>query len=176
MEFKTYWSVLETPAYTINSGVYFLILAIIGGVCFKLVQKHKQDKGDEERFTLLFGSGLTILFGLIMFILRTFIYPDQYASEMAKKFESNEFNVVEGPVSNFQRKEEKHRGVSVVTETFTIDTVRFAYGNALMARFGSFDKVNNDVIYNGRILRIAYSDNSPYHENYKFILKIDIRK
>lgn len=111
-----------------------------------------------------------------MFILRTFLYPDQYANEMAKKFDNNEFKSVIGPVSDFYRKEEKHRGVSIITETFSIDTLKFAYGTGLGSSFGSFDKINNDVIYNGQILKITYSDNSPYHNNYKFILKIEKRK
>ncbi|MBK0404969.1 hypothetical protein I5M27_18435 [Adhaeribacter sp. BT258] len=177
MEYTIYWSVLDSPAYSIKSGIYFLILAIIGGVCFRLIKKYKKDKGDEERFTLLFGAGITSLFGLIMFILRTFVYPDQYSDEMAKKLRSNEFPKVEGVISNYQKRiDRRARGSSETIVSFNVDTVEFAFGDALFGNFGSFTKTNNHVISNGQPVRVTYRDYSPYGENFNSILMIEVKK
>ena len=173
MEYTTYWSILDTPAHTIKSNYIGLAIALIGGFCWLLTKKYKKDKGDGDRIVVLFGTGAFTVLGIAMFILLTFIYADNSDIEVAKMLDSPAVKKVEGKVSDFHRSFRNTRYGAETIENFVVDSVQLGYSDALLARFGSFTKTYNNIIYNGQTVRITYRGSPNYGSNL-LILKIEI--
>lgn len=171
MKYATYWSILDSPSHTIKSNFIALIIFLSAGLLWVLVKKMKRDKDNGDKAILLWGTGAFAFLGLLLFFLLTFIYKDNSDAETLKMLNSPSVAMVEGVISNFHR---TYRNGREIIESFTVDSVQFAYGDALLGRFNSFTKTNNNVIYNGQAVRITYKRNSPYGNNFNSILKPEI--
>ena len=174
MEYTTYWSILDTPAHIIKSNYIGLAIALIGGFCWLLIKKYKKDKGDGDRPLVLFSTGAFTVLGIAMFILLTFIYPNNSDIEVAKMLDSPAVKKVEGKISGFDRSFRNTKYGAETIESFVVDSVHFEYNDALLARFGSFTKTNNSIIYNGQTVRVTYRGAPNYRSKFNSILKIEI--
>ena len=174
MEYTTYWSILDSPSHTIKSNLIGLFIALFAGFCWILAKKYKRDSGDGDRMIILWGTGVLTVLGIAMFFLLTFITPDNSDAETAKMLQSAKVKKVEGIVSHFNRRFRNTRLGAETIESFNVDTVKFAYGDALLGKFNSFTKTNNDVIFNGQSVRITYGAGSPYGDSLNSIWKLEI--
>lgn len=176
MDYTTYWTILDSPTNTIKSNTVCLFVAIIAVLLWILTKKYKLDKGDGDKLILLWGTGIFATLSLAFYVLLTFFYVDNSDSQILKMLDSPNTPKVEGLVSNFQRKFRNTKYGKETIESFTIDSVEFAYGDAALGKFNSFYKTNNNVIYNGQKVRVTYRTDSPYGKNFNSILKLEILK
>jgi hypothetical protein len=176
MEYSTYWSILDTPAKSIQSSSVFLFIAIGAVLLWFLAKKFKKDKGDGDRQIVLWGTGAFAVLGFAGYFLLSFFYPDKSNEETLKMLNSTTTPKVEGIISNFQRTLRNTRYGDETIEMFTVDSVQFAYGDALLGKFGSFSQTKNNVIQNGQRVRITYKLGSPYGDKYNSILRLEIAK
>ena len=175
MNYTTYWSILDSPSHTTKSNVICLIIAIGFGLLWVLTKKFKQDKGDGDKLIVLWATGAFAIVGLLGYFVMTFVYKDNSDAQTLKMLNSSTTKV-EGVVSNFQRTYRNAKYGSETIESFTVDSIQFAYGDALLGKFGSFSQTNNNVIHNGQSVRVTYGKGSPYGDNFNSILKIEIGK
>jgi hypothetical protein len=178
MDYTTYWTILDSPANTTKSNSICLVITIVAGLLWVMTKKFKKDNGDGDKTILLWGTATFAILGLTFYILLTFFYKDNSDSKTLKMLASPSTPKVEGLVSNFQRKirNARSRFGSETIESFTVDSVEFAYGDAALGKFNSFCKTNNDVIIDGQKIRVTYRKGSPYRHNYNSILKLEIWK
>jgi hypothetical protein len=176
MDYTTYWTILDSPANTTKSNSICLVIAIVAGLLWVLTKKFKKDNSEGDKTILLWGIGAFAILGLTFYILLTFFYKDNSDSQTLKMLASPSTPKVEGLVSNFQRKFRNARYGSETIESFTVDSVEFAYGDAALGKFNSFCKTNNDVIVDGQKVRVTYRSGSPYGDNFNSILKLEIWK
>jgi hypothetical protein len=176
MHYSTYWTILDSPAKATKSNLICLVITIVAGLLWVVIKKLKKDNGDGDKIILLWGTATFALLGLTFYILFTFFYIDNSDSQTLKMLSSHNTPRVEGLVSNFHRKfrRAKYRGETI--ESFTVDSIEFAYGDAPLGKFNSFCKINNDVIVDGQKVRVTYRNGSPYGENFNSILKLEIWK
>lgn len=170
MEYTTYWTVLDTPSYTIKSNFVCLIIALVAGLLWVLTKKFKKNKGDGEKTIILWGTGVFAILGLTFYILLSFFYKDNSDSQTLKMLDSSSTPKIEGLISNFQRKFRSSRYGNETIESFTVDSVKFAYSDATIGKFYSFCKTNNNVIFDGQKVRVTYGIGSPFGNNYNSIL------
>jgi TM2 domain-containing membrane protein YozV len=175
MDYTKYWTILDSPTNTIKSNTVCLIVAIIGVLIWILTKKFKLDKGDGEKLILLWGTGIFAILSLAFYVLLTFFYVDNSDSQILKILDSPNTLKVKGLVSNFQRKFRNTKYGKETIESFTIDSVEFAYGDAALGKFNSFYKTNNNVIFDGQKVRVTYRQGSHYGNNFNSILKLEIR-
>lgn len=171
MSYSTYWSILDTPSKTIQSNLVFLFFGICSGVLWFIITRLKKNTVDGARIFLLWGTGSFTILGFVGFITLTFFYPDKSKEKTLLILNSPNTPKVEGVISNFER---TYRRRNETIERFTVDSVQFAYGNALLGKFNSFSQTNNNVIFNGQKVRITYSFGSSYGNNYNSILRLEI--
>ncbi len=176
MDYLTYWSILDTPSITIRPNSVFLYIAIGAAVLWVLAMKFKKDKGDGDRKIVLWATAVLALLGIAGCVLLTFIYHDNSYEKTLKMLNSPTTPRVEGIVSNFQRTFRNAKWGDETIEKFTVDSLEFAYGDAALGKFNSFTETNNNVIFNGQRVRITYSSESHYVDNYNSILKLEIAK
>ena len=174
MEYTTYWTILDTPSNTTKSNTVCLVIAIVAGLLLILIKKYKQDNGDGDKTILLWGTSVFSILSLTFYFLLTFFYKDNSDSQTLKMLSSPSTPKVEGLVSNFQRKIHHARYGSETIESFTVDSLEFAYGDAALGKFNSFCKTNNNVIFDGQKVRVTYRTGSPYGDNFNSILKLEI--
>lgn len=174
MDYATYWSILDAPSKTIQSNSVFLYIAIGAAVLWFLAKKFKRDKGDGERKIILWATALFVILGISGYISLTFFYHDNSIERTLEMLNSPTIPRVEGVVTNFHRTFQKTRLGKVTIETFTVDSVRFAYEDAAFGKFNSFAQTNNNVIFNGQRVRVTYSSSSQYDNDYSSILKLEI--
>lgn len=176
MKYITYWSVLDTPSQTIKSDAIALGVAIIAGILWILIKKFKKDQGDGDKSILLWGTGIFAICGLLMFLILTYNYQRHSDSGVSKIFHSPGVEKIEGFVSNFHRVQRNAKYGSETIETFSVDSIQFAYSNAAFGKFFSFSETNNKVVYNGQAVRITYKQDEVYlyGERFKTILKLEI--
>ena len=120
------------------------------------------------------GDRLFSILGLTLYISTSFFYEDDPRSQFLKILNSPNTPRIEGTVSNFQRTYRTARYATETTESFTVDSIQFAYSDAALGKLVSFSQTYNNVIFNGQKVRVTYSYGSPYGENYKRILKLEI--
>lgn len=173
-DYKTYWSILDSPAVTVQSSSIALCMAICASVLWVLVKKYKKDRGEGDRSVLLWSTGAFAVLGFSAYISLTFFYPDNSREETIKMLNSKEALKVEGVISGFERTIRHTRYANETIEMFTVDSVRFAYGDALLGKFNSFTHTNNDVIFNGQRVRITYVQRTTYCHDCNAILKLEI--
>ena len=176
MEFTTYWSILDTPSHTIKSNIIALIVFLLGAFLWILAKKFKKDSGDGDRKLVLWATSTFSILGLLMYILTIFIYKDNSDKQLEEMLNSSKTAKVEGIISNFQRTYRSHKAGKETTEIFMVDSIKFAYSDALLARFGSFGETYNNVIFNGQYVRITFSPDTNFKVEYHTILKIEIGK
>ncbi len=176
MDYTTYWTILDSPSHTTKSNSVCLVIAIVTGLLWYLIKKFKQHKGDGDKTILLWGTGVFAILSLTFYFVLTFFVKDNSESQTLKMLASPTIPKVEGHVYNFQRKFRNSRYGSETIESFTVEGVEFAYGDAALGKFNSFCKTNNDVIIDGQKVRITYRTGSPYGVNYNSILKLEIWK
>jgi hypothetical protein len=176
MDYSTYWSILDTPSKTIQSNSIFLYIGIGASVLWFLAMKFKRDKGDGERKIILWSTAVLTLLGVSGYVLLTFLYQDNSNQRTLEMLNSPTTPRVEGIVSNFQRTFRNAKLGNEIIEKFTVDSVEFAYGDAVLGKFNAFTETKNNVIFNGQRVRITYSSVSPYGDNYHSILKLEIAK
>ena len=173
MNYTTYWSILETPSSSIQSNTICLYIAIITGLLWFIVKRFKKENAEGEKTIILWAIGLFSALGTLFYIILTF-FPFDNSLEMTKKMlTSPKTPRVEGVVSNFER---TNRDGKETIEKFKVDSVEFAYGNAELGRFNSFTKTNNEVIFNGQLVRITYKIGSNYGNKYNTILKLELAR
>jgi len=174
MEYSTYWSILDSPSKTIQSNSICLYVAIGAGLLWLLIKKFKKDNGDGDKTILVWATGIFSVLGIVGYISLTFFNMDNSNEQALKMLNATTTPRIEGVVSNFERtyRSAKYGGETI--EKFTIDSIKFAYGDAALGKFSSFSKTKNNVIFNGQKVRVTYKDGSPYGEIYKSILKIEI--
>ncbi|MEE1943503.1 hypothetical protein VRU48_00190 [Pedobacter sp. KR3-3] len=173
MEYYTYWSISEAPSYAVKSNMIWFVIAVIGGICWLLIKKLM--KNDANKSLSLLGAGTFFILGVVMYCLSTFVYADSSEAALAKELQAAD--VVEGVVADFQRSYRSAKGGAGETiESFSVDSVQLAYGDALLGKFNSFSQTHNDVIYNGQKVRVTYRGRSSYGEQFNSILKIEIAK
>lgn len=174
MNYTTYWSILDTPSKTIQSNSICLWIALISAILWVISIRWNRNKSTEDTVIFRFTTIAFFILGIVGYALLTFIYPDKTYEKTAALLNSNTTPRIEGIVSNFNRAYRKTRTGIETTETFTIDSLTFAYSDAALSKFNSFTETYNKVITNGKKLRITYSGNSTLCENCKSILKIEI--
>lgn len=174
MDYTTYWSVLDAPSHTIKSNTVCLVIGLGFGFIWLLVKRFKKDSGDGDKVSILWGSGLFALLGFFGYFYLTFINKYDSNIRTVELIRSPTTPRVEGTVSNFQRRIRHSKYTDETIESFTVDSVQFAYGDAVLARFNSFTETNNNVIFNGQKVRITYTDWGNYGPN--TILKIEIAR
>jgi|GEM_PF-1069860 len=176
MEYSTYWSVLDTPSKTIQSNSIFLFLAICAGLGWFLAKKFKNDSGDGDRAILLWATGAFVVLGVAGYVTLTFFYPDKTNEKILEMLNAQTTPKIEGVVSNFQRTYRNAKYGAEIIETFSVDSVRFAYGDALLGKFNTFTQTKNNVIFNGQNVRVTYKPGSPYGNEFNSILRLEIAK
>lgn len=172
-EFATYWSILDTPSNTIKSETVVLIIGLTAVLVLLILAFNKKRKSLEKKI----GIGFSAVFAIISFAIYIhlhFFYND--ASTQKLEAMINASKKIEGNVYDFKMTNRSSKGNKELIETFKIDSVEFAYGNALLGQFNSFSEVDNQIIYNGSYLRITYGNESPYGGTYHSILKIEVLK
>lgn len=169
MQYYTYWSILDAPSHTIKSNYIALIIALIALFCWLVIKKFQKESANKS--LSLWGAGLFSGFGALMFCLFTYVYPDNSDKETEKLI--NSYPVVEGVVSNFQINYTQTRARERV-ESFTVDSVQFAYGEALLGKFNSFSETDNHVLFNGQKVRITYNERLSYGNQFHSIVKLEI--
>ncbi len=174
MKYTTYWSILDSPSHTTKSNSVCLVIAIIFGLLWLLTKKYKIDKGEGDKIILLWGTGIFAIIALLGYFALTFVYKDNSDVQILTMLNSHA--KVEGIVSNFQRTHRNARYGGETIEIFTVDSIQFAYGDALLGKFASFSQTYNNVIYDGQQVRVTYGNSSPYGENLNSILKLEIGK
>lgn len=176
MHYTTYWSILDSSSQTIKSNNVCLLIAIIAGLLWFLIKKFKQDNNEGDKTILLWATATFSALGLSMYILFTFFFKDSSYSNTLKMLDSATTPKVEGTVTNFEQTYRNSRFGGETIESFTIDSLQFAYGDAPLGRFNSFSQTNNNIIYNGQSLRVTYKKGSPYGDNFNSILRLEIRE
>jgi hypothetical protein len=174
MDYTTYWTILDTPSHTTKSNTVCLVIAIVAGLLWVLIKKFKQDKGEIDKTALLWVIGLFAALNLTGYFVLTFFYTDNSDSNTLKMLASPTTLKVEGLVSNFQRRFRKSSYSSETIESFTVDSVEFAYGDAAFGKFNSFSKTNNNFIVDGQKVRVTYRTGSPYGANFNSILMLEL--
>lgn len=174
MNYSTYWSILDTPSKTIQSNSVFLYIALAAGLLWFLIKKFKKDSGDGDRTLLLWATAVFALLGLAGYPTLTFFYQDKTNERTLEMLNSSTTPKVEGVVSNFERTFRNARYGGETIEKFSVDSIHFAYGDAALGKFNSFTRTNNNVIFDGQKVRITYQSGSPYCDNCKTILRIEI--
>jgi hypothetical protein len=173
MDYSTYWSVLDTPSKIIQSNSVCLYMAIGAGLLWVLAKLFKKDKRDGDKTTILWATGAFAVLGLAGYIMLTFFYQDKSNEKTLEMLNFPTTPRVEGMVSNFER---TFRNGKETIEKFKVDSIQFAYGDAALAKFGSFSQTNNLVIFDGQKVRVTYKTGSPYGENCNSILKLEIAR
>ncbi len=80
MKYVVYWSILDTPSYQITANWVFLTI-LIAGVSVWIYSKYVNKASSAENKVInLWGGGFFAVFGLLFFLLLTFIYPDHSRS------------------------------------------------------------------------------------------------
>lgn len=176
MDYSTYWSILDTPSKNIQSNSVFLYIAICAGVLWYLAKKFKKDKGDGEKRIILWALGTFAFIGLAGYLSLTFLYKDNSREMTLEMLNSPLTPQVEGIVSNFEQTIRNAKYEDETIETFSVDSVQFAYGDAALGKFNSFSQTKSNVIFNGQRVRITYSIGSNYGDNYNSILRLEIAK
>jgi hypothetical protein len=176
MEYKTYWTILETPSNSIKSKTVCLVFAILAGFLWILIKKYHKSKATEDQKIILWGTGTFAIIGLTFYFLLTFFYLDNSESEILKMLDSPTTPKVEGLVSNFKREFRKTKYILQTTEKFTVENVHFEYNDVPIVRFNSFSKTYNNVIKNGQRIRVTYRKDTFNDENFNFILRIELWK
>jgi hypothetical protein len=176
MDYSTYWSILDSPSKSIQSNTVFLYITIGAGLLWLLAKKFKKDKGDGDKKIILWTTGTFTILGLAGYIMLTFFYQDKSSEQTLKMLNAPTTPKVEGVVSNFERTFRSARYGGETIEKFTVDSVQFAYSDAVLGKFNSFSKTKNNVIFNGQKVRITYNHGSHYGDNYNSILKLEIAK
>lgn len=174
MDYTTYWTILDSPTNTIKSNTVCLVVAIIAVLLWILTKKYKKDNRDGDKLILLWGTGIFAILSSAFYVLLTFFYVDNSDYQILKMLDSPTTPKVEGLVSNFQRKFRNTKYCMETIESFTIDSVEFAYSDAALGKFNSFYKTNNNVIFNGQKVRVTYRSGSNYGNNFNSILKLEI--
>lgn len=176
MDYSTYWSILDTPSKTIGSNVICLFIAVGAGILWLLIKKFKKSSAEDDKPVLLWATAIFAIVGLAGYVMLTFFYPDMERERTLQMLNAPTTPKVEGLVSGFERiYRNSGRGTEII-EKFSVDTVRFAYGDALLGAFYSFSKTQNKVIFNGQRVRITYKLGSPYCIDCNSILRIEIAK
>lgn len=173
MNYTTYWSILETSSQTIKSNTVCLIVAISSGLLWLLIKILKKENVEGDKIILLWGSGIFSFLAFVMYFALTFFLEDNANSLTLKMLNSHSTPRVEGIISDFQR---SYRDTKETIETFRVDSVQFAYGDAVFGKFNSFIQTNNKVIFNGQQVRVTYKAWSPYGKEYNSILKLEIAR
>ena len=174
MKYKLYWSILETPSYLITANWVFLTLLIVGLSVWIYSKYLDKTSTAENKVIMLWGGGFFAVFGLLFFLLFTFIYPDNSKALMADKLATGKFPMVEGTVSNFHRTFRSHKLGKETTEIFSVDSIHFSYSDAPFSKFNSFTETYNSIIHNGQKVRIIYLDKSGYSDTTATILQLEI--
>lgn len=175
MNYTTYWSILDAPSQTTKSNIVCLAVAFGFGILWFLIKKFKKETGEGDKAILLWGAGTFAVIALVMFFVLTFVYKDNSQVQMLKMLDSPNTPKVEGVVSNFESRFRSTKGGGVTTESFTVDSIQFAYSDAPLSKFNSFSNTNNPVIFNGQKVRITYKIGSPYYgQGFNEILRIEI--
>jgi len=170
MQYYTYWSILDTPSHTIKSNYVALIIAGVALLSWVLIKRFQKESANKS--LSLWGAGLFFGLGLSMFFLFTYFYPDNSERETLKLISS--YPVVEGVVFNFQ--DRSNLSNKQIIQSFTVDSVQFAYGDALLGKFNSFSEVDNRVLFNGQRVRVTYKESTIYNDQYHAIVKLEIAK
>ena len=171
MNYSTYWSILDTPSKTIQSNSVCLYIAIGSGLLWFITKKLIQERDGGDKKIILWSIGSFAVLGLAGYVMLTFFYPDKSNERALEMLNSMTTPRVEGTVSNF---EQTFRDGRETIEKFTVDSVQFAYGDAALGKFNSFSETNNNVISNGKNVRITYSHGSHYGSQYNSILKLEL--
>lgn len=119
------------------------------------------------------GGGFFALFGLVLYLLLTFIYPDHSRALMAAKMAAGKFPMIEGTVSNFHRTFRSHRAGAETIEIFTVDSIHISYSDAFLSKFNSFTETYNSVIINGQKVKIIYIGKPGYEDTTATILQLE---
>lgn len=177
MAFTTYWSILETPAYTFTADKIGFTVFSLGLLSLVLVKKYKIDSGDGDKNLILFGLGMFSFLGLFMFVLSKFVYTESPDKRIIDMVNSTETPKVVGYIENFERYYRRHKGGVETTVSFTVAGVPFSYSDAFLSGFRSFTKTKGSKIISGQYVRITYMVEKNYIETYtsNTILKIEIR-
>ncbi len=174
MKYVVYWSILDTPSYQITANLVFLTI-LIAGVSVWIYSKYVNKASSAENKVInLWGGGFFAVFGLLFFLLLTFIYPDHSRALMATKIKNGKFPIIEGTVSNFHRTFRSHKAGAETIEIFTVDSIHFSYSDAPLGKFNSFTETYNSVIFNGQNVKIIYLGNSGNGDTTATILQLEI--
>jgi hypothetical protein len=176
MNYYTYWSILDSPSHTTKSNSICLVLALACAILWLLIKKYKKDNTEGDKIILLWATGLFSLLSLIFYITLTFFVKDTSDSQTLKMLDSPATPKVEGIVTNFQRNYRATRYGRETIESFTVDSVEFAYGDAAMGQFNSFSQTNNEIIFDGQKIRVTYRTFSPYGDNFNSILRLEVER
>ncbi|MFM2229164.1 MAG: hypothetical protein RL607_422 [Bacteroidota bacterium] len=174
MNYSTYWSVLDTPSKSIESNTICLWVAIVAAILWLITKKNTINKTVEDRLIILWVTSTFTVIGVLGYVSLTFFYPDKTYEKTVKFLNSKSTPRVEGVVSNFKKTFRKTKYGGETIEIFSVDSINFAYSDALIGKFNSFTKTYNNVIYNGRKVRITYRSDEIFCEDCKSILKLEI--
>ncbi len=174
-DYTTCWSILNTPSKSISSTSVFLWVTICA-VLLWFLTKLKKENDDGDRKIMLWATGAFAVVGLAGYISLTYIYPDKSHEKVLEMLNATTTPRVEGVVSNFERTFRQTRYGNETIEKFTVDSVQFAYSDALFGKFNSFSQTHNNVMFNGQRVRITYWPDSFYEGKYNAIIKIEIAK
>lgn len=174
MKYKVYWSILDTPSYQITANWIFLILFIAGVFVWFYPKYINKTSTIENKVIMLWGGGFFAVFGLLFFLLLTFMYPDNSRALMAAQMATGKFPMVEGTISNFHRTFRSHKLGKETTEIFSVDSIHFSYSDAPIGKFNAFTETYNSVIFNGQNVKIIYLGNSGNGDTTATILQLEI--
>jgi hypothetical protein len=172
MNYSIYWSILDTPSKSIQSYTVLLYIAIGAGLLWFLARTLKQNKSD--RLISLWTTGTLAVLGFAGWVMLAFFYHDTSDEDTLKMLHSPTTPRVEGVISNFERTFLNKRYGYETIERFTVDSIKFAYGDAPLAKFNSFSKTYCNAVFNGQRVRITYKYGSYYGDDYNSILMLEI--
>lgn len=174
MDYTTYWSVLDAPSHTIKSNTVCLVIGSGFALIWLLIKKFKKGTSGGDKLSILWASGVFALLGFLGYFYLTFINRYDSNIRTVELIESATTPRVEGTIANFHRTFRGTKYGHETIESFTVDSVQFAYGDAALAKFNSFTETNNNVIFDGQRVRITYTDGGHYGGN--SILKLEIAR
>ncbi|MHC0444188.1 hypothetical protein ACWA1F_02195 [Flavobacterium sp. 3-218] len=143
---------------------------IVSLILWGLIKRFKKKDEDYEKIILLWITGIFFSLSSIMFFYLKFFIKDTTEERILNVFRSPNSLVVEGFISDFERKEQVKKMATITIESFTVDSVEFSYSNVLLGQFNHFSKTKNGVFRDGLPVRITYAKES--HE----ILKVQLQR
>lgn len=170
MNYHVYWSVADTPSEQIRPGHVILLAGIaVLGLTFFFTRRNAKISAANRKLIKWSGSIFGVfLLGLYLVVQFSSLGVHEDPFKMLN--DRHLVSTVEGKIENFKIDYVQTRDGLRTTESFSVDSVEFAYDDYAMSAFNSFTKThqNGGILESGDQVRITYLTGS------KRMLKIEI--